>query len=43
MSPPHLGENLCEIPSGEEMGFERGIKYSEGWRLFMRNGPGFME
>lgn len=28
MSPPHLGENLCEIPSGEEMGFERGIKYS---------------
>ena len=29
MSPPHLGDNLVDIPSGEEMGFERGISYSK--------------
>lgn len=29
MAPPHIGDNLCEIPSGEEMGFERGIEYSK--------------
>lgn len=29
MSPPYLGENLCDIPSGEEMGYERGIEYSK--------------
>ena len=29
ISPPHLGENLCDLPYGEEMGFERGIKYSK--------------
>ena len=29
MAPPHLGEYLTEIPSGEEMGFERGISYSK--------------
>lgn len=28
MSPPYLGENLCDIPSGEEMGYQRGIEYS---------------
>ena len=27
MSPPHLGANLVAIPSGEEMGYERGICY----------------
>ena len=26
---PHLGDDLTEIPSGEEMGFERGISYSK--------------
>ena len=29
MAPPHLGDDLTEIPSGEEMGFERGISYSK--------------
>lgn len=28
MSPPYLGENLCDISSGEEMGYQRGIEYS---------------
>ncbi len=29
VSPIHLGDNLCDIESGEEMGFERGIQYSK--------------
>ena len=29
MAPPHLGDDLTEIPSGEERGFERGISYSK--------------
>ena len=29
ISPPHLGDGLINIPSGEEMGFERGISYSK--------------
>lgn len=29
MAPPALGDDLIEIPSGEEMGFERGISYSK--------------
>ena len=44
MAPPHLGDDLTEIPSGEEMGFERGISYSkrlapiyEDWAKFHRN------
>lgn len=28
LSPPHLGSNLREMESGEEMGYERGIEYS---------------
>lgn len=28
MSPPYLGENLCDLPSGEEMGFQRGVDFS---------------
>lgn len=28
VSPIYLGDNLCEIDSGEEMGYERGIEYS---------------
>jgi lysophospholipase L1-like esterase len=48
MSPPHLGDNLADIPAGEEMGFERGIEYSkrlapvyEEWAKF--HGIGFLD
>ena len=42
MSPPHLGDNLVDIPSGEEMGFERGISYSKRLAPIMKTGPSFI-